>query len=717
MAGIEIPKQLKPFMAHGVDFTGESGDNFQGYCPFCGKDKFYVNPENLLWNCHSGSCSLSGNLLTFLDMVQSSYQEGMSKKLWAKLHKSRGIPIKFLKKWGIGYEDGKYRLPYKNIRGHVQNIRSYGLKNKQMRNTMGASLSLYGMHQLENASRKHPVYLCEGEWDVIALDWFLRTHKKKGIVLGAPGANIFKEGWEDFFKDRRVYICYDNDAAGRKGLEKVSERLKRTAGKVYKLAWPSGIPDKYDVRDFILERQENNADTAWDDFRAMMKHISGDQRKPKKKLKPITFADFVKEFSTVFELNEDMIDTLKIIFGVYYANRLPGPPVWMFAVGPPGAGKTEIVQSLDGLGKEKVEFVSNLTSKTLLSGFNQGERDPSQLPKWNDKLVILKDYTEILTKNDAEKDEIVGTLRGAWDGRAEKHFGNGISRVYDNLRFGVIACVTPEIYADNSAAMGDRFLKWNMTRAASKRHDNAIYRVIHNVMEGIYERESIETAAARLCARDVLLEDLPRPTAEFQAKLVGLVQIMSRLRVEIRTDNNDRLTHRPDSEIGTRPALGLMRLGYGLVAALEKDSWDDEIWNLLERVAFSTSVGFNVDVFRTMVRALEDDEEYLTSREISQRTSINRNTLSNHLTTLELLDVITRTQIPGDGENAQAKFVFKLTDVITDLWKMATQPIKLGSAGSNGHHPKLKIPRLPKKKKASKKPTMKLKRIKRRKNV
>ena len=43
---------------------------------------------------------------------------------------------------------------------------------------------------------------------------------------------------------------------------------------------------------------------------------------------------------------------IDIIFGVIMGNRLDSKPIWLYLVGPAGGGKTEIVQTLEGAGRE-----------------------------------------------------------------------------------------------------------------------------------------------------------------------------------------------------------------------------------------------------------------------------------------------------------------------------------------------------------------------------
>ncbi len=53
------------------------------------------------------------------------------------------------------------------------------------------------------------------------------------------------------------------------------------------------------------------------------------------------------------------------VLGTIAANRMPGDPVWMLLIGPPGGGKTELLQPLAKL--PHVHMASTLTEASLLS--------------------------------------------------------------------------------------------------------------------------------------------------------------------------------------------------------------------------------------------------------------------------------------------------------------------------------------------------------------
>jgi hypothetical protein len=112
--------------------------------------------------------------------------------------------------------------------------------------------------------------------------------------------------------------------------------------------------------------------------------------------------------------NDTIID---VVIATYIANRFNTDPVWMMIIAPPSNTKTELLRAFDG--HKDAYFISNLTPSTLVSGIipKRGRPDPSLLPHLNDKIVILKDFTTVLSIRSEQQQEILAQLREAYDGQ------------------------------------------------------------------------------------------------------------------------------------------------------------------------------------------------------------------------------------------------------------------------------------------------------------
>lgn len=72
------------------------------------------------------------------------------------------------------------------------------------------------------------VVLCEGEFDAMVME-------QLGLpAVAAPGANTWKDAWDRYFDQaRRVWVVFDADEAGSKGVEKVQNHLGPKARRVF----------------------------------------------------------------------------------------------------------------------------------------------------------------------------------------------------------------------------------------------------------------------------------------------------------------------------------------------------------------------------------------------------------------------------------------------------------------------------------------------------
>ena len=130
--------------------------------------------------------------------------------------------------------------------------------------------------------------------------------------------------------------------------------------------------------------------------------------------------NFIRVCRKYMVLSEEQY--IHTIFGAIFANRLDSDPVWIYIVGPPGGGKSEILRSL--AGHPTIHTEGKLTRNRLVSGFTTKDgKDPSLLPQLNGKILIMEDFTQILNMRYDEIHEILGDLRKAYDGDFAKGVG------------------------------------------------------------------------------------------------------------------------------------------------------------------------------------------------------------------------------------------------------------------------------------------------------
>jgi hypothetical protein len=716
---------LKIFEAHGVEFTGERGNQMFGTCPFSGKeDKFYVNTKNGLWD--SKSAGLSGNVAKFLELRAENYAQDLKGSYMRQLAENRQLRRASFEGIGMGWDGHSFTFPVRDFDGNVQDIRKYNVRSKLMMSTSGCRVGLFGAEKLK-MQPNDPVYLCEGEWDALALKWLLKVVGEPGVVLAVPGAGTFKPEWVQWLRGRTVHTLYDYDPPGRKGEEKILERLEGQARRVTYVHWPDEVPIGFDTRDWIiygttirdtpdvclerLKRRFNSkpkwmSDNTQEPVRVVSKTGKITIKKPKKVVSkrwvdPPTLDQVHEVFNRwLFLKTPEVID---VMLAVVLSQRIDGSPVWLFLVGPPGSAKTAIVSALHEV--EQTYSTSTLTAPSLISGANftgQGG-DPSLIPKLNKKVLVVKDFTSILSLPDREQKEIFGILRDAYDGRCGKSFGNGVERHYES-RFTVLAATTPRIYdlAEQHAALGERFLKFLVgDNLHHESEDEVITKAIENADRETAMRQELQDVVKAFLERTCVNRVAPVMPQDILAKIVSLAKFGARLRGSVSRDfyRNDIVMSRPMAEVGTRLGQQLAKLARGMAMVYGKPKVTEVEYHMVKKVMLDTISQRNEDVLRTMINAMGGADKLapISMRELAAKTQYPFATIQRLFQDLVALQIIKKI---GAGSVS----TWTLSDYVknevqtsqlynqSDLEHKPIGRIRVMRKKSNPHRGKIRIP-------------------------
>lgn len=194
------------------------------------------------------------------DTIPDKYVEALlnarEQLLWLK--DTRGISMTSIKELKIGWNGSRYTIPVYDRYDRLVNIRLYKNLQKDMAGEkiksfhsghhMYGEARLYGVDELIHTETETPVIICEGELDRIIL-----RQNRFSAVTGTAGCNTWKKDWNRDFKDRHVYICYDNDDEGRRGALNVSIALHGTAKTIHVIKLPEEVGVKGDVTDFFVK--------------------------------------------------------------------------------------------------------------------------------------------------------------------------------------------------------------------------------------------------------------------------------------------------------------------------------------------------------------------------------------------------------------------------------------------------------------------------------
>lgn len=260
-------KYLQFFQSYGVTLSSQR-EQLQGDCPFIGCRKeghFYASSASGQWDCKK--CGKSGNIYTFMSFLHKSYLSIMSPADYEWIAKQRpGISVPALKHYAIcRFGPSSVLLPTYNSEGSSlvslpiwrelsdtkTSTTSYRILNPPIVPT-----SVFG---LQHVRPSVPLYICEGQWDLLALYSAFSTIRISGkpflttaSIISTPGASAFPQRSLSLLDNRDIFILYDNDSAGMTGADSLLNAISRngvTPRKISSLKWPTHYPTGFDIRD------------------------------------------------------------------------------------------------------------------------------------------------------------------------------------------------------------------------------------------------------------------------------------------------------------------------------------------------------------------------------------------------------------------------------------------------------------------------------------
>ncbi|MMZ47340.1 DNA primase [compost metagenome] len=189
-----------------------------------------------------------------------SFQDNLkaNQDLMNMLRQRRGLTDHTIDKYRLGYSGDGVRYPV-FIFGELCDIRTYDPDAKpKMRSQKGATTLIFPFDDWNQDDR--PTLLVGGENDAL----IGRQLGFNAVTFtggeGAVPSNILLK----FFKERKVYVCYDIDLAGKKGGQRVAFKLKEAGAEVYRVDLTSfglsGEKDDKDLSDAVLKHGLSYAD-------------------------------------------------------------------------------------------------------------------------------------------------------------------------------------------------------------------------------------------------------------------------------------------------------------------------------------------------------------------------------------------------------------------------------------------------------------------------
>ncbi len=652
----------KVFETFGLNPIKNGGTNYESECPFChADDRFYINPKTGQWDCKR--CAEHGNIFSFLQKIYDTSLSSTTEDQYKEIAADRQLPWRVFRANKLAFHEDTncWMVPVRNGSDALANIRRYPAPGSKLYGIYTLTTHLY---RAESIKPTGTIYVCEGEWDTLALLAFLTKIKLNPdtySVVGVPGANTFKPTWTEKFRGRDVVLLYDHQDSAYDAMKKVKGMLEGVGATVRMIRWPDTLKDKYDVRDFVVENF-SRAKPAWD---IMQTYFGQDGVQNRKLPKRESVNAVIKDFRQNLEMHQNFEEAIQLTLATITAQKLPWKedPVWLFLVGPPGCGKTLILKACDDGTESQCLFRSTLKASSLVSGW-RSETDASLLPKLKDKTLLIADFTKILSQGMQEKEALYGILRPIYDGHYAHPFANNITRDYRDCWFGIVAGVTDVIHRETGeATLGDRFLKFELIRHGFDPAD-----VIRAALdfERAYDGSRVREDSVSAFINRPLPKTLPTVPHWVDERIVGLSQLTAHLRAGVDRQGRDPVC-RARGELATRLGRQLKKLSICLAINAKKTTVTKKEFSLVQQVAMDTTIGWNLELFYHINKNRRHGSTRLSLAETLQLSTSNA---QRKLEDMQSLGIVINKKIKS-GKAGRPEYGWYPHPRMVQLWEQA----------------------------------------------
>jgi hypothetical protein len=347
-----------------------------------------------------------------------------------------------------------------------------------------------------------------------------------------------------------------------------------------------------------------------------------------------------------------------VVVGTYIANKFDGDPVWLLLIAAPSNAKTEILRAFEG--HPEAVFVSSMTAATLVSGMHskKGNPDTSLLFNLNDKMLVLKDFTSILTLPSETQQVVIAQLRESYDGRYDKNFGNE-KEVHWKGRFGLIGGTTPAYDAHHGIInkMGERFTLYRIEAVNGQKMGLQAQKIVGQE-EAM--RAEIREALHKFISQ---FDDLGNTGFALQGdigdKIVDLCCFTAYGRCPVDRDRGPGrpIKYDPIPEGTARLNKQLTQLGMGLALAYGKNQIDSEVFEVLKKIGRDLIPTQRLRIIKHLWEEdiTADSGDYLRTSEISKATKMPGSTAMLVLEDLMTVGVLNRDREDSLEEAKEGK--------------------------------------------------------------
>ena len=342
------------------------------------------------------------------------------------------------------------------------------------------------------------------------------------------------------------------------------------------------------------------------------------------------------------------------------ANFDPGDPDIWGVIGPSGSLKTEVLRSFGKVPNDWIYPISNLTEHTFISGLDKST-ESDIIPNLNMRMIIIKDLTTILAKEQKIRGQIFADFRDIIDGYMKKDFGNKVHKSYDDIHSSILFACTNEIekYYSMYSALGQRIL---FMRPRND-NDKAAARA-EEISDDVRQMRREIADATAVFMKEVIWDKLPTITDEQRKEMREYYKLLAVVRTAVDHDYCGNIENLPEPESPTRIAKSINRMIrihamiYGRSEVIQEDL------NFGLRIVYD-----NIPMKRLKVLESICDEKHPVYKtvDISDRIKLGLQTTRKILGDLEALRIMDHVSDGREGSNMYQivdKFVIPLFSIL-----------------------------------------------------
>lgn len=263
--------------------------------------------------------------------------------------------------------------------------------------------------------------------------------------------------------------------------------------------------------------------------------------------------------------------SLDALLATLAAHRLDGEPVWLMIISGSGNAKTETVQAAAGSGAHIISTINSegaLLSATSAKERTKGSTGGLLRELGSDGVLVIKDFTSVLSMDRKEAAKVLAALREVYDGSWTRRVGvdGGMGISWSGRVTIASACTGAwDLHHSAIAAMGDR---WVLIRVDSSDHVNRM-KTAHQAIANTGSERRMKKELSQ-AVKDVVDHACPAGitlTEDEAEALMAAADITTRARTSVQYDYRGDVIGSLPPEAPTRFTKQLVQVVRGGVSA------------------------------------------------------------------------------------------------------------------------------------------------------